>query len=232
MKKEYAKYLLKKGRYDYNSIAHHFAITRNKNWEELRELFKDISDNDKILDLGCGNGRLLEVLKNIDYIGVDSSEKLIEIAQKKYPQADFQVADALNLPFPDNYFDKVYSIAVLHHIPSKKYHLQFLKEAKRVLKPDGILVITVWNLWQKKFWKLILKYTFLKLTSQSKLDFKDIFYPWKNQKSKTEVLRYFHCFTKKELIDLAKKIDFKIKKIGNLKHRNRSNLCLIAQKTN
>lgn len=207
-------------------------MTRNRNWEELRELTKDISDNDKILDLGCGNGRLLEVLKDkkIDYIGVDSSEKLIKIAQKKYPQADFQVADALSLPFPDNYFDKIYSIAVLHHIPSKKYHLQFLKEAKRVLKPEGILVITVWDLWQKKFWKLILKYTFLKLTSQSKLGFKDIFYPWKNQKSKTEVLRYFHCFTKKELIDLAKKINFKIKKIGNLKYRSRSNLYLIAQK--
>jgi ubiquinone/menaquinone biosynthesis C-methylase UbiE len=54
----------------------------------------------------------LEVLKDkeIDYSGLDFSEKLIEIAQRKYPEANFQVADVLNPPFPENFFDKVFAI--------------------------------------------------------------------------------------------------------------------------
>ncbi len=47
----------------------------------------EIVDGQKVLDLGCGNGRLLNVLqnKNIDYIGVDNSENLLLNAQNAYP---------------------------------------------------------------------------------------------------------------------------------------------------
>jgi ubiquinone/menaquinone biosynthesis C-methylase UbiE len=144
MDQKYAKYLLEKTREDYNLLAEDFSRTRSVVWEELKLLGKYILPGDKILDLGCGNGRLLQILgeKNIEYFGVDNSEKLIKIAKEKYlhpPQVfgtqkfgrariNFQVADALNLPFSDNFFDKVYSIAVLHHIPSTEFRLQFLKE--------------------------------------------------------------------------------------------------------
>jgi len=121
-----------------------------------KDLFSNyITRGDVVLDLGCGDGRLFQIFrdKNIDYTGIDISEKLIKIAKRKNPNTKFIVGDALKLPFPDNSFTKVFNIAVLHHIPSKKLRLQLLSEAKRVLKPDGLLILTVWNLWDKKVLK-------------------------------------------------------------------------------
>jgi len=221
MKKDYAQYLLKKTTEDYNRIAEQFSSSRYSIWPELN-LFKDyVEEGERVLDAGCGNGRLLELFKDkkVDYIGIDNSEKLIEIARTKYPCRKFQTADVLKLPFPDNYFDKVFSVAVLHHIPSRDFQLQFLKEAKRVLKPEGLLLLTVWNLWQRpKTLKLLFKFTIMKIAGRSKLDFKDVFIPWQK---KTD--RYIHCFTKSELKSLAKETGFKVKKAGVLKREGAKN---------
>jgi len=180
--------------------------------------------------LGCGNGRLFELFrdKEVDYIGIDNSKKLIEVAKKKYPDGKFQVADALNLPFPDNYFDKIFCIAVLHHIPSEEFRLQFLKETKRVLRPEGLLIVTVWDLWRRpKAFKLLLKFAILKISGKSKLDFKDIFVPWQKK-----IDRYIHCFTKNELKKLVKETDFKIKKAGIFRRGETKNynIYIVAEK--
>lgn len=215
MKKEYAEYLLKKTTEDYNLNAERFSRAREQTWIEMRFLFDNyLIPKERVLDLGCGNGRFFEIFKekNVDYVGIDGSEKLIEIAQKRYSEAKFQIGNALNLPFPNNYFDKVYSIAVLHHIPSKKLRNQFLKEAKRVLKKSGLLILTVWNLWQKRRTrKLIPTFTILKILGKSKLDFKDILMDWEGIEN-----CYFHCFTKRELQKIVKKTSFKIKEGGEI----------------
>lgn len=228
MDKKYAEYLLRKTKQDYNLIAEDFSSKRRKMWAEFDFLKNYVSAGEKLLDIGCGNGRLIELFqdKDIEYFGLDNSENLIRIAKKKYPEYTFQVADALNLPFPDNYFDKVYSIAVLHHIPSKGLRMQFLKEAKRVLKANGFLVLTVWKLNNFKVIYRRIKFTILKLLGLSKLDFGDILEPWGKQTS-----RYYHCFTGKELKQLVQKTGFKIKEIKSLKRSARHrNLFLIAQK--
>jgi len=229
MKKEYAEYLLKKTKEDYSLIAEDFSRTRWNIWAEF-SIFRDyVERGDEILDIGCGNGRLLELLKGkiIGYVGVDSSEELIKIAKRRYPAKKFLVADALNLPFPNNYFDKVFLIAVLHNIPSKELRSKALEEARRVLKPEGLLILTVWDIWRKEAIILILEQLFLKLIGESQLDFKDVFVPWGKK-----VKRYYHYFTKRELIDLVKKEKFKIKKFGVAKNETgkRSNIYLIAEK--
>ena len=230
MEKKYAEYLLKKTQKDYNLIAEDFSRTRARIWDEIRFLFDNyLIEGDKVLDLGCGNGRYYETVKGkgVDYVGVDNSERLIKLAQRKHPGVRFQTADAFNLPFPNNYFDKVYSIAVLHHIPSKKFRSKFLKEAKRVLKQRGLLILTVWKFYGKKKVFLSFKYTILKLIGKSKLDFKDIFEPWGK---KTE--RYYHWFSKRELANLVKREGFKIKEVDIIKKETgkRRNIYLIAEK--
>lgn len=230
MDKEYAEYLLKKTKEDYNLISEDFSGTRYLIWPELKILGKYVREGEKILDLGCGNGRLLEIFKgkSIDYIGVDNSEKLIEIAKKNHPNSKFQVADALILPFPNNYFDKVYSIAVLHYIPSEEFRIRFVKEAKRVLKPNGLLLLTVWDLWRRfDSLKLIIKFAIFKIFRQTELDLKDIFVPW--QKT---IDRYIHCFTKNELKKLVKKSGLKTKESGIFRRKETKNynIFLVAEK--
>ncbi|OWK27269.1 MAG: hypothetical protein US76_01030 [Parcubacteria group bacterium GW2011_GWA2_38_13b] len=253
MDKIYAKKISEDTRRNYNLIADDFSRTRRNLWPELSFLKEYVENGDKILDLGCGNGRLIELFKDMDveYVGVDSSEKLIEEAKNKFSIFNFQfllndqiskfsikpkfiVADGINLPFPDNYFDKIFSIAVLHHIPSRELRLKFLSEARRVLKKDGIAVFTVWNLWQKKGIKFQIKYFFLKILGLSRLDFKDILMPYAAKNAK--VLRYYHAFTKKELNNLFLKAKFTANKAGLLSRGdekgNYYNYYIIAKKLN
>jgi len=233
MKQEYAKFILEKTSADYNKIAEHFSLSRKGSWKELDMLKQHVSPGDRILDLGCGNGRLSALLKdqNINYLGVDFSQKLINIAKNLYPELKFEQADALNLPFPDNYFDKIISIAVLHHIPSTRMRVQFLKQVERTLKPKGLLVISVWNLWPRpSFFNLFFKYTLLKLIGKSGLDFKDVFYPWKNNKGEPVIQRYIHAFTRPELERLLRKTNLRIEQSWVFKKGKRSNIFLIARK--
>ena len=230
MDKDYALYLLKKTRQDYDLIAEQFSNTRRFIWKGFESLADYLLPKDKVLDLGCGNGRLLQIFRDMEigYTGVDSSEKLIAIAKQTYPNDTFQVAEAIDLPFSPNSFDKVFSVAVLHHIPSEKLRIKFIEEAKRVLKPEGLLVLTVWDLWKKPgtFLKTA-KFVLLKIFGKSKLDFKDIFVPWQK---KTD--RYIHCFTKGELKKLVRKTGMKIKETGILKipGTQNYNIYIVAEK--
>jgi ubiquinone/menaquinone biosynthesis C-methylase UbiE len=224
MNPSYAKNLIEKTKEDFDKIAESFSESRKELWPEFEELKKYIKDGKKILDLGCGNGRLFQLFKdkNIEYLGVDSSEKLIEKAREKYGDY-FKVADILELPFSDNHFDSIWTIAVFHHIPSEQLRFKALKEIKRVLKKNGKVIMICWNLWQPNYLKVLLKFTLIKLFKGSKLDFKDIFVPWK----KTKVQRYYHAFTKRELKGLFQKAGFQVEELRYLK-RNEKKTNILA----
>jgi len=223
--------LLKKIQEDYNRIAPLFSSKRLFIPEDFYHFLTLIKEKEKILDLGCGNGRFFEVLsgKDISYFGVDFSEEMIKIASQRYPNAFFQKANALSLPFKDNFFDKVFSFAVFHHIPSLELRMEFLKEVKRVLKKGGLFILSVWNLLKTKK-LLVLKYAILKVLKFNSLDFKDVFYPWKNEKGEVLAWRYFHCFSLGELKKLGKKAGFFVKDCYEKESGKESNLYLILQK--
>jgi len=229
MEESFAKNLFKKVQKDYNLIWESFARAREKPWKEAEFLVKDYAkEGEKILDFGCGAGQWYEFFKEkkAQYFGVDFSEKLIEFAKSKYPDTNFQVIDGINLPFESEFFDKVYAIAVFHHLPSEKIRILVLKEIKRVLKKEGILILTVWNLRKKwKVKKLILKFSILKIFGKTKLDFGDVLMDWMGVKD-----FYFHCFSQKELKNLLSKTSLNIIKIGEFLVKNNSNSYLIAKK--
>lgn len=229
MKREVAEKLLNMVRDDYNRIADDFSRTREVMWSDLEPFVEYSIAGDKVLDLGCGNGRLFEALKgkNIDYVGVDNSEKLIEIARQRHPQAKFQITDGISLPFPENNFNKIYCIAVLHHVPSKELRVKFLQETKRVLKQNGTLILTVWKLGQRQSLKLLLKYTFLKLLGLSKLDFGDVLVSW----GKT-CQRYKHNFSERGLKKLLVQVGLEAKETGTLwrPEKKNANIYVVARK--
>lgn len=94
--------------------------------------------NQSILDLGCGTGMLTAQLLNFadTVIGVDSSASMIAKAKNQYANIQFEVCNALALPF-EKQFDVVFSNAVFHWIAD---HDALLKQIHKVLKPNGLLV--------------------------------------------------------------------------------------------
>jgi len=234
MEKDFAEYLLKEGAKNYDIIAQDYARTRRYNSPDLIDLAKLAKPGEKVLDLGCANGRMFELFspEGVEYHGVDISPKLIDIAKKLYPAGNFQTADALNLPFESNSFDKVYYISVLHHIPSKEYRLRSFQEIERILKPKGVLILRVWDLLRiEKGFTLLLKYTFLKLLGRTKLDFCDLMMPWKDFERKQKGERYFHCFFGWELEKLSKEARLEAKKIWRGGKGRLANIYLFAQKS-
>ncbi|MBW4633878.1 MAG: methyltransferase domain-containing protein [Iphinoe sp. HA4291-MV1] len=93
---------------------------------------------ERILDLGCGTGHLTHKIatKGAEVIGIDSAPTMIEQARKNYPQLDFDVVDARNLPFLEE-FDSVFSNAVLHWIKEAE---EVVVGINKALKPGGRFV--------------------------------------------------------------------------------------------
>lgn len=238
MNKKSEEKLLAIVRKNYSEIVHEFNETRKKrlssSWEEVIKFAKTVPAGAKVLDLGCGNGRLLQAFsgKDIEYVGVDFIPEIIEYAKKEYKNKaniKFLTGDVLKLDqvkeISGQEFDYIFSVAVLHHIPGQELRVKFLSGAKKYLAPEGKMFFTNWNLWcQKRFWPCLIKNYIDKLSGQYEYDFNDILFPWKGVN--TESLRYYHAFTKCELKKNAKKAELKPLKI----YKDRFNYYLLAGK--
>ena len=195
----------------YNDIAREFSATRAYPWKELQVFIPHIKDNFKILDLGCGNGRLLKSLeqsdKKLNYLGVDFSDQLIAQARQNHPKSKFITADMSELYFEPETFDMIFMVASFHHLASRAERLDLLFKANRWLKPGGLLFMTNWNLWQKKYMRYALEKFW------SKRSWNDFFIPWTTDDGGT-VWRYYHSFTTGELVYLLKTTHFDLEPEG------------------
>jgi len=217
MKEEVAKKILNKVKADYAVIAPQFSQKRQKFWDEMRDFAESLGSGDRVLDLGCGNGRLYEVLKDksIDYIGVDNSSELLDLAKKRWGENEsrrFLLGDAINLDWwKGEKYNVVFLIATLHHIPSRDLRKKVLENVGRVLSPNGFLIMTNWSLFEGKYPGYIFKNIFRKIIRKSELDFTDTLIPWKSSENgKVLARRYFHAFTLRELKRLVKESGFEI----------------------
>jgi len=174
----------------YNLIAEHFDETRYSLWNGVKLFLNNLPSNSYILDIGCGNGKYLSVRKDDCYIyACDPCKKFVDIAKMKHPHAEIIIANGLSLPFLDNTFDAIISIAVLHHIYSENDRLQFIKEIRRVLKNGGKALITVWSTTSVKN----------KWINKSNNDYE---VPW-HMKNGDIHYRYYHLFDKDEVVKLS-----------------------------
>ncbi|MCX6796645.1 MAG: class I SAM-dependent methyltransferase [Candidatus Falkowbacteria bacterium] len=220
MNKQTQKELLQIVEKNYEEITEQFDETRKKHlWPELVNLTSQVKNNALVLDIGCGNGRLLEAFqdKKINYLGVDKSRKLIALAKEKYAKHKFVTGDILDLgKLPEINFDYVFCIAVLQHIPGKNLQIDALKQLRNKISDKGEIIIVVWNMWaQKKFRNLIIKFFLLKLIRKNKMDLGDVLFDWKNAQGLRVSKRYYHAFRKGELKRVIKKAGLKIESLYN-----------------
>lgn len=183
----------------FESFSKSFSKTRKSPWKEFNLLAPYIKNAKHILDLGCGNGRLLPYIREINptatYTGLDISPSLIQECKLTYPQETFMVGDMTIIPVDSVQFDLIIAMASLHHIDSAKKRKQTIKEVDRMLKPGGHFVGTVWNLHQPKYWKHW-------WNKKGKLQ--DVYIPWNDPKAPRKVHRYYRAFNGRSLKRLLK----------------------------
>ena len=97
----------------------------------------------KILDVACGKGETTRYLTQFyspnEIVGINISEKQLSDCRKNVPDATFQLMDATSLQFENNSFDAIICVESAFHFNTRE---KFLKEALRVLKPGGYLVLS------------------------------------------------------------------------------------------
>lgn len=189
----------------YQDIASHFSDTRYKPWPIVEKYLNDLAIGSLGVDIGCGNGKYLNVNKNIFIIGSDRSSELIKIAQDK-TNGQVAVADGLAVPFPHYCFDFAISIAVIHHFSTRQRRIEAIEELLKLLKPEGTALIYVWALEQKNSrrgwdegmnqdvmvpWVLNEKKKKKQAISQSPEE--------KDDEKENVKLRYYHLYKKGEL---------------------------------
>jgi ubiquinone/menaquinone biosynthesis C-methylase UbiE/uncharacterized membrane protein YbhN (UPF0104 family) len=93
------------------------------------------------LDLGCGLGLQCQAISQESYsiFGIDMAFNLLRHARQIGVSA--VQADALQLPYPDQSLDFVYTIGVLHHLPGADLQVRVIDEVSRILKPGGVFII-------------------------------------------------------------------------------------------
>lgn len=126
--------------YNRFGLKHLYKRHNNKILEIIR---KSKTPKEKLLDIGCGFGDfLLDARQEVDYVyGVDLGKENITLAKENtagYKNIKLILADGEHLPFENNFFDYIIMKGIVHHLGNPG---RVFKEAKRVLKKEGLLII-------------------------------------------------------------------------------------------
>jgi ubiquinone/menaquinone biosynthesis C-methylase UbiE len=129
----------------YHDLFHNEMNEKEYDRKLLDSFATRFNKDSLICDAGCGPsahiGRYL-FDKGIKIVGVDISEKCIELARNYNPDMKFECADIVNMPFDDNTFEGLISYYSIINTP-KIYIPKIFSEFRRVLKPDGFLLVAV-----------------------------------------------------------------------------------------
>ena len=120
-----------------------------RGWRTIARRYREMASpasSGRLLDVGCGTGQSRQIYDaaSVGYTGIDLSFEALTVARRKARSGDWQQADACHLPFANSSFDIVAFSSVLHHIPERR---TALREAWRVLRPEGSVFAFDPNLW-------------------------------------------------------------------------------------
>lgn len=117
-----------------------------------------LSEGMTIFDLGCGSGRLANAIGrtglNVDYIGSDIVQALLDYARTKAPANHrFLLNHDLSIPLPDESVDMTSAFSVFTHLLHHESYL-YLEEFHRILKPGGKVVFSFLEFFEPEHWKM------------------------------------------------------------------------------
>lgn len=228
MDAQLVKRLLELNKEFYSQFSADFSNSRSSERFTLEPFRKYLANDIRLLDAGCGNGRLAETLERadytLDYFGVDGSPELIAFAEKRRAalnrmRAEFRVVDLTAPRWSESLrdvapFDVSVSLAVLHHIPSFALRAHVLRELRAMLKPSGILVLSNWQfLNSERLRKKIVPWEQLETgdwrlgADDRRLEPGDYILDWKRG---GVGYRYVHLIGKDEVNDLARASGFQV----------------------
>ncbi len=200
----------------YDDIAPVFDKSRGKApWDplvefmsisEARDLFSAIPPGGTVMDLGCGNGRnmafITRIFKATRCVGVDLSASLLHVARTRAgdrPLPDVVQASMTGLPFRDGAFAAVACVAALHHSPNKRSMRETLGRIRDSLHGGGLLVISVWRKWQKRFRGQVFR-NYLSFKARPGL----VHVPWKDAREGTVHDREYYLLSRRETTRILK----------------------------
>lgn len=199
----------------YSQFSADFSDTRSSGRLNLQPFRNYLANRIRLLDAGCGNGRLAAALDHagfsLDYTGIDATAELVAIARQKSidfknVRAEFRVLDLTTRNCSESLrdaspFDLIVSLAVLHHIPSFELRAQVLRELRALVKPGGILVMSNWQfLNEERLQSKIVPWAVLEIRDE-KLEQGDYLLNWKRGGMG---YRYVHWVNENEIVELAK----------------------------
>lgn len=134
---------------DYDKIALEYAHHRRVHPGVLKRLFEasGITSASKVLEVGCGTGNYILALESLARClcwGIDPSQQMLSKARERSRRIDFRIGTAEKLEFPQDFFDLVFSVDVIHHV---KDRVHYLREAHRILKKSGQICTTTDSEW-------------------------------------------------------------------------------------
>ncbi len=198
----------------YEKIAYHFNHTRTYYWFSIKEFVLSFNNKSLLLDAGCGNGKNMLIRNDCMILGLDNCNKLIEISKNK--KLNVLLSNIKNIPFRNNLFDGVFCVAVIHHLENKENRLIAINELIRVTKSNGKIFIQVWDKDIKKNNK------FIKINNDN-----DYFVTWKLNNKEIVLKRYYHLFSKIELLNL---IDYNLVELIEIKNEFNNWIIILKKK--
>ncbi|MFC2065190.1 class I SAM-dependent methyltransferase [Chloroflexota bacterium] len=201
----------------YQHFGEEFSATRGRIQPGVHTVLDYLEGNEKILDLGCGNGAVADELVKLGhkgtYTGLDLSQSLLAAANKRnstsdarFLQADLTSAD-WDKNLPEGSFDVVFAFATLHHIPSIQLRNQIIIKVRQLLVTNGIFIHSNWQfLNSPRLISRIQPWEKIGIKDED-VDDGDYLLDWRRG---GKGLRYVHHYSEDELKSLAKETGFHV----------------------
>jgi tRNA (uracil-5-)-methyltransferase TRM9 len=232
--------LLRLNRAFYDRFAAEFSGSRTPNQPGWQRLLNYLPARGRLLDVGCGNGRLAHLLDQqawpVAYVGVDSSARLLALARanasmlsipNQFVEADVSAAGWED-KLPAGPYDAVAALALLHHVPGWQRRRDLLAQLASLLAGDGVLALSTWQfLNEARLRRKVVDWSAAGLTPDQ-IEPGDYLLDWQRGGAG---LRYCHLVDETELAGLAASAGLRVQEIyyDDGRHKN-LNLFAVLQR--